>query len=362
MGQVSFKPPQTRAVSTAFDPATLAGKLLWLRAKDLGSNGSSVTTWADQSGLSAPPFSITNTTVVTGATPSSGKTARLANATIYLVPHAGAVYASSELGGFPQYTAMNLVDGNTGTHLATDGGAPQTITQRMATSYAATEYIITGTSSALTSAPSAWTFQGSQDTTTWTTLDTRSSITFSGTTAQTFTFSNSTAYAYYRLNISAPTSPASGQIWLSEFTITGATLYTLPSVGETWIVIKSNDTTGTAWKMGSSGNSSHFTFSGTVYDDSYTSTRQSFTPSPTVAGAWRLYRVKNTAAGAWQAWVDNTSQLSATSTFGRQARPLLAGGWTGDIAEVLMRSQVSTTQEVTDLITYFNTEHGLTVT
>ena len=50
--------------------------------------------------------------------------------------------------------------------------------------------------------PSAWTFQGSNDASAWTTLDTRASQTFT-TQTKTYTFSNTTAYRYYRLLISA---------------------------------------------------------------------------------------------------------------------------------------------------------------
>lgn len=53
-------------------------------------------------------------------------------------------------------------------------------------------------------APTAWVFAGSNDGTTFTTLDSRSSITFSGTNAiNTYTCANATAYAYYKLSISA---------------------------------------------------------------------------------------------------------------------------------------------------------------
>ena len=65
----------------AFDAATdapvaLAGKRLWLRAKDLGAGGSAVTTWTDASGsgknaTGEPSFTLP--TVADGATPKGGK-------------------------------------------------------------------------------------------------------------------------------------------------------------------------------------------------------------------------------------------------------------------------------------------------
>lgn len=53
-------------------------------------------------------------------------------------------------------------------------------------------------------APKNWTFQGSNDNSTWTTLDTRTNQTSWGNNeGRTFLFTNSTAYRYYRINISA---------------------------------------------------------------------------------------------------------------------------------------------------------------
>jgi hypothetical protein len=52
--------------------------------------------------------------------------------------------------------------------------------------------------------PKDWQFQGSQDGSTWTTLDTRSGQTFAIQMAQnTYNISNTTAYRYYRLNVTA---------------------------------------------------------------------------------------------------------------------------------------------------------------
>jgi hypothetical protein len=53
-------------------------------------------------------------------------------------------------------------------------------------------------------APKNWTFQGSNDGSSWTTLDTQTNQTSWGSAEQrVFRFTNSTAYRYYRLNISA---------------------------------------------------------------------------------------------------------------------------------------------------------------
>lgn len=62
----------------------------------------------------------------------------------------------------------------------------------------------TMTCSEATRAPNTWTFEGSVNGSSWTVLDTQTSISNWGTTpTQTFSFSNSTKYRYYRLNASS---------------------------------------------------------------------------------------------------------------------------------------------------------------
>ena len=46
-----------------------------------------------------------------------------------------------------------------------------------------------------------WQFEGSNDAVQWTVLDTQSGFTFSAQTKETFNFSNSTPYRYYRINV-----------------------------------------------------------------------------------------------------------------------------------------------------------------
>lgn len=69
--------------------------------------------------------------------------------------------------------------------------------------------------------PTAWTLEGSNNDSAWTTLDTQSSQTFTAGEVKTFTFSNSTAYRYYRINISASGDPDFTEI--SEWELMEAT-------------------------------------------------------------------------------------------------------------------------------------------
>ena len=73
------------------------------------------------------------------------------------------------------------------------------------TSSAATSYQITNWDSVpSTSAPKNWTFEGSNDGSSWTVLDTQSNQSWTSSyQTQTYTISNTTSYTWYRLNVSA---------------------------------------------------------------------------------------------------------------------------------------------------------------
>lgn len=72
---------------------------------------------------------------------------------------------------------------------------------------AAVRYRVTADyQSTFTYAPKTWTFQGSNDNSAWTTLDTQTNVTDWSVNPKGFSFSNSTAYRYYRLNITVGNS------------------------------------------------------------------------------------------------------------------------------------------------------------
>ncbi len=65
-------------------------------------------------------------------------------------------------------------------------------------------------------APKDWILQGSNDDTTWTDLDTRTDeTTWTAETFNTYTFTNSTPYRYYRLYVSDENSR--GYLDIDEF-------------------------------------------------------------------------------------------------------------------------------------------------
>lgn len=90
--------------------------------------------------------------------------------------------------------------------VSSTAGLPQWVRADLGTSQVATWYRVHPRVNVTD--PSAWTFEGSDDASSWTVLDTRSGETWAGST-RTFEFSNSTPYRYYRLNATAsPYGPA----------------------------------------------------------------------------------------------------------------------------------------------------------
>jgi hypothetical protein len=105
---------------------------------------------------------------------------------------------------------FNANAGPTGWLRLSFGGVPQTVVR----------YDLTSANDVPGRDPKNWQFQGSQNGTTWTTLDTRAGETFpSRYQTKQYPISNTTAYAYYRLNITANNGDPSG-VQLAEMTFT----------------------------------------------------------------------------------------------------------------------------------------------
>lgn len=95
-------------------------------------------------------------------------------------------------------------------------------------------------------------------------------------------------------------------------------------------------------------------------------TRTSFTPTLPL-NQWRIYRIRATGT-EWTAYLDQAVQKTLTGT--AAAIGWSAGAWIGrtndrwffgNIAELLIVKRPLTNQEVTNLVRYLNTEHGLNV-
>lgn len=107
---------------------------------------------------------------------------------------------------------------NPTTWLQYDAGEPTTVTG----------YSITSANDYADRDPRSWVFEASSDGTTWVTLDSRSNETFVARFQRnSYTFSNTTAYQYYRLRITGNAGASATQ--LSEWQIFGTTTATTPA-------------------------------------------------------------------------------------------------------------------------------------
>lgn len=113
--------------------------------------------------------------------------------------------------------STKMTDANYNTKFLIFNYAPDFYIQLLyGTAQVAHSYALTSGNDAPDRDPKSWNLQGSNNGTTWTTLDTRTNETFSARIfTKRYTFSNSTAYKYYRLNITANNGSS---IWqLSEW-------------------------------------------------------------------------------------------------------------------------------------------------
>ncbi|PWR06959.1 ATP-binding protein [Micromonospora sicca] len=118
-----------------------------------------------------------------------------------LLGQVDAVTASAE--NPPNETAANLTDGNPSTKWLAFSPTGW-VTYQLAKPAAVVRYALTSANDAPTRDPRDFTVQGSNDGSTWTDLNRQTGQSFSGRFAtNTYSFSNTTAYGYYRLNVSA---------------------------------------------------------------------------------------------------------------------------------------------------------------
>ncbi|MBC9932243.1 chondroitinase-B domain-containing protein [Chitinophaga qingshengii] len=104
----------------------------------------------------------------------------------------------------PSEDIPSLIDNDIASKYFRSGRTALWVQYKSSVPAAVTKYTLTSANDVPARDPKNWTLQGSNDTLTWTTLDSRSGETFAtrGLT-RTFTCSNSTVYRYYRLNISS---------------------------------------------------------------------------------------------------------------------------------------------------------------
>lgn len=117
---------------------------------------------------------------------------------------------------------VKLFDNDTATKWLNNGQIstpPVTVSFRITESKVVTSYIVASANDEDSRDPKAWNFYGSTDGTTWQKLDSQSDVVFSSRyEAQLFSFTNTTAYSYYKLEITQ-NNGNSGMTQLSELNI-----------------------------------------------------------------------------------------------------------------------------------------------
>ncbi len=114
--------------------------------------------------------------------------------------------------------ASQAFDGNNGTKWYSGDSVPTGWLQyQLASAKALNQYTLTSANDVPQRDPATWQFQGSNNGATWTNLDTQSAQVFVNR-AQTniYNFTNTTAYIYYRLNVTANNGGSSYGIQLAE--------------------------------------------------------------------------------------------------------------------------------------------------
>lgn len=129
--------------------------------------------------------------VMTSATAPSG--------TVFFDDNAG----QGEAAGFE---AWKVFDGDPVTYMELVGTVSGIVGYQFPSAVAVHKYEMTARADTAIGSPKAWTLQGSNNGTTWTTLDTRTNVGWFAGQSRQYALTNTTAYTYYRLNITANSS------------------------------------------------------------------------------------------------------------------------------------------------------------
>lgn len=115
--------------------------------------------------------------------------------------------------------------------------------QLSGSSYVVTQYTITSANDFPERDPKNWELLGSNNGSNWTTLDTRTNEEFSSRSLKkTYTFTNTVAYTYYKLQINSVNNPATAiGVQLAEFEILGTPVVVNITVFPTILNLEKND-------------------------------------------------------------------------------------------------------------------------
>lgn len=148
--------------------------------------------------------------------------------------------ASTSYPGWPVSNLFDDVVGGSTNSWSASTVAPAWTQAQLASSAVVNSYKIVARTDAPASAPSAWTFEGSNDGSSWSILDTQTGQSWTAGFGRTYSIANSTSYLYYRLNMSA--AQGGGATWPS-FTEWVIYAGTSPSLLDWW---KADAITGVA--------------------------------------------------------------------------------------------------------------------
>lgn len=332
----------------------------YVNSKDnVGANGSNVTSHPDRkrSGASFVPIGVTPPTIVTGATPNGSRAIRFtssasglhvvndARSPLWPMGDAVEVLFSSQF-NTTSSAAINAW-GDTENEWASTGGAPAWNGVRLSTGKVVTGYTLIATATS-SRRPVAWTFEGSNDGSSWTTLDTRSGQTLATTEPGTsYTFSNSTSYTYYRINVSAVAGGGSNLVGIVKISLTGADVNgTMASSAEIWLVLKST-ALGSRYPIYTPYSSDcRYPFTdGSIYTSIGSAARIIYTPTLDPTSAYRIYRITHAGNGTntRKEYLDGVLQNTSNGTALTWVRRLVIGAnatngniTDADIAAVVM--------------------------
>lgn len=372
-----------------FAPTDLGNRLAgWLRNDDLPAGNtrlSSSTTWnpPSSSGAFLPFWLPTGGTgggpmVLDNRTPAGGKglyvpqsethTAVLANL-LMNAPSSYVPWASTALGSdYNGFGPWMLANGTLNTNQSQTNGTSVTYGMRMLASTVVTSYTLYRHNSFPTYMPSAWTFEGSNNGSSWTTLDTQTTQNFNSVASRQYSFSNSTSYAYYRLVATAGNGGA--QLIISEIELNAVANSALVwSECEVFFVMRSFNTgidSPRAWEFGTSASQKHYWYLASQhYEDFGSSTRTVYNPTVSL-NAWHVLNMRAFDAGG------GNSQFTSTINGGLQFTSTAAAkGWqnnpslyalNAEFAEMVVTRGALTALERAKMLGYLSGRHAISVT
>lgn len=179
----------TPATGQLFHPGP--GETNWTTISYNQGTGTSSSTPASSSSSSVPPSSSSSSSSSSVGTPTGTNITSLGGA------------ITTQFSGSPAGEGIgNLIDNNVNTKFLTFNASAWVRYQAPA-AYRVTSYSLTSANDAPERDPLSWTLQGSNNGSTWTTIDSRSNQDFASRfQTRTFSFSNTASYSYYRFNFS----------------------------------------------------------------------------------------------------------------------------------------------------------------